>query len=186
MNRITISILLLFILVLAIYAPGWLSPEEEETPSLQDEATRPNYQARNMRSTFYNEKGEINHLVYAQKMEHYQLLGFTLFEMPQYTIFVANQSQPWQLDAEEGTLYDSDIIRLERDVEIRTLDEQGFVQTIRTEFLEVNLNDKTMMSDQTVEILGQNFVINSNGFTADLETQQYELKDHVQTVYAPN
>ena len=41
------------------------------------------------------------------------------------------------------------------------------------------------MSDQPVKIQGQNYVINSNGFTADLETQQYEFKDHVQTVYEP-
>jgi lipopolysaccharide export system protein LptC len=29
-------------------------------------------------------------------------------------------------------------------------------------------------------------VINSNGFTASLETQKYELLDHVKTVYQPS
>ncbi|MCV2883657.1 LPS export ABC transporter periplasmic protein LptC [Aestuariibacter sp. AA17] len=185
MNRITLSILLLFMLVLGIYVPSWVSDEAaQKTPSV-DESLRPNYQAHNMRSTFYNAEGELNHLVYAKKMEHYQLLGFTLFETPQYTIFVENQAEPWQLDAEEGTLYENEIIRLEHEVEIRTLSNKGYVQTIKTEFLEVNLKDRTMMSDQPVEITGQNFVIKSKGFTANLETQQYELKDHVQTVYAP-
>ncbi|MFT6777106.1 MAG: lipopolysaccharide export system protein LptC, partial [Paraglaciecola sp.] len=48
-----------------------------------------------------------------------------------------------------------------------------------------NLADKTMYSDQPVEIVGPNYVINSNGFTASLETQRYELLDHVKTVYQP-
>ena len=186
MSRLTISILILFIIVLAIYVPGWMEAEPDVAVGNQDEAWQPNYQANNMRSTFYNQAGEINHLVYAQKMEHYQLLGFTLFELPQYTIYVSNQPHPWQVRANEGTLYEDNLIRLESDVEIRTTNKEGFVQTITTSFLEINLQDKTMMSDQPVKIEGQDFIINSNGFTGDLETQQYEFKDHVQTVYEPH
>lgn len=185
MNRISISISVLFMLVLAIYIPSWFATDEIVPIAEKEEAWQPNYQAKNMRSTLYNESGEVNHQVYASKMEHYQLLGFTVFQQPQYTIYVSNQEQPWQVFAAEGTLYEDNRIQLETDVEIRTLNEAGFVQTIRTHFLEINLVEKTMMSDQLVEITGQDFVINSNGFTANLVTQQYELKDHVQTLYAP-
>lgn len=186
MNRLSLSILVLFIIILAIYVPGWIETEDDPLTGSQDDAWQPNYQANNMRSTFYNQAGEVNHLVYARKMEHYQLLGFTLFEQPQYTIYVSNQPNPWQVRASEGTLYEDNLIQLETDVEIRTTNRQGFVQTITTSFLEINLENKTMMSDQVVKIEGQDFVINSNGFTANLETQQYEFKDHVQTVYEPH
>ncbi len=185
MNRISISIGVLFLLVLAIYVPSWFSTDEILPIQQQEEAWQPNYQAKNMRSTLYNEQGEVNHQVYATQMEHYQLLGFTVFQQPQYTIYVSSQDQPWHVYAAEGTLYEDNRIQLETDVEIRSLNDQGFVQTIRTHFLEINLVDKTMMSDQFVEITGQDFVINSNGFTANLVTRQYELKDHVQTLYAP-
>lgn len=185
MNRLSLSILVLFIIVLAIYVPGWIAPEDEAQINPQNEDWLPNYQANNMRSTFYNKEGEINHQVYARKMEHYQLLGFTQFHQPQYTIYVSNQPNPWQVTAFEGTLYEDNLIRLETDVEIRTTNKQGFVQTIATSFLEIDLQNKTMMSDQAVLITGQDFVINSNGFTGNLETQQYEFKDHVQTVYEP-
>ena len=185
MNRLSLSILILFIITLAIYVPGWIETDPDLPINEQEEAWQPNYQANNMRSTFYNKLGEINHLVFAEKMEHYQLLGFTLFHLPQYTIYVSNQPNPWQVTADEGTLYEENLIRLETDVEIITTDRQGFVQKITTQFLEINLDDKTMMSDQAVKIEGQNYIINSNGFTANLETQQYEFKDHVQTVYEP-
>ncbi|WJG08864.1 LPS export ABC transporter periplasmic protein LptC [Aliiglaciecola sp. LCG003] len=185
MSRITISIGLLFLLVLLIYVPSWMSADPQNTNETNEESWRPNYQARNMRSTLYNEFGEINHQVFALKMEHYQLLGFTLFSQPRYTIYVADQQNPWHVEATEGTLYDDNRIQLETDVEIRSLDESGFIQTIKTQFLEINLGDKTMMSDQPVQINGKNFVVMSNGFSANLATQEYELKDHVQTQYAP-
>lgn len=185
MNRVTISIGALFLLVLMIYLPGWFSGELADPISDAEESWQPNYQARNLRSTLYDELGNINHQVFATQMEHYQLLGFTLFAEPRYTIFVKEQQNPWQVIAKEGTLYDDNRIQLETDVEIRSFDESGFVQTIKTQFLEINLVDKTMMSDQPVEISGKDFVVNSNGFAADLQTQKYELIDHVQTQYAP-
>ena len=185
MNRITISIGILFMLLLLVYMPGWINDDPQQTTTNDEESWRPNYQASNMRSTLYDDKGEINHQVFALKMEHYQLLGFTIFSQPKYTIYVSNQQNPWHVEAREGTLYEDNRIQLETDVEIRSLNEEGFVQTIRTQFIEINLADKTMMSDQPVQINGKDFVVMSNGFTADLTTQEYELKDHVQTQYAP-
>ena len=43
-----------------------------------------------------------------------------------------------------------------------------------------------MASDEPVEIRGLRYVINSNGFNANLRTQEYELIDHVQTIYSPS
>lgn len=186
MNRVTISISVLFILLLIIYVPRWLSSEAPLPANQSEEAWRPNYQASNMRSTLYDDDGTLSHQVYASKMEHYQLLGFTLFKQPQYTIYVENQRDPWRMNAAEGTLYEDDRIHLEMDVEIRTRNDEGFIQTIKTNFLEINLTDKTMTSDQAVEIVGQGFVINSNGFTADLMTLEYELSDDVKAIYAPS
>ena len=185
MNRITISIGILFVLILMIYVPGWVDTSTDTTVQKNTDIYQPNYQARNMRSTLYDQEGKINHQVFAIKMEHFQLLGFTQFSQPQYTIYVSNNDTPWHVVAKEGTLYENNKIQLETDVEIRSMDETGFVQTIKTQFLEVNLIEKTMMSDQPVEINGRDFVVNSNGFTADLNSQRYELKEHVQTLYAP-
>lgn len=185
MNRISISIGVLFLLVLLVYVPGWIGSDLQELSADSEKSWQPNYQASNMRSTLYNEQGEINHQVFATKMEHYQLLGFTIFSQPRYTIYVSNGQNPWHVEASEGTLYENNRIQLETDVEIRSLDDDGYVQTIKTQFLEINLADKTMLSDQAVEINGKDFVVRSNGFTADLTSQKYELKDHVQTQYAP-
>jgi lipopolysaccharide export system protein LptC len=185
MNRVTLCIILLFILALGLSLPGWLAKEEVAVDSQTEEAWVPNYQASKMRSTLYDKLGQINHQVFALKMENFDLLGFTLFKQPSYLLF-AQSLHPWKVEAQEGTLYEDQRIQFETDVEIISLDEQGYVQIIRTNFVEVNLTEKTMYSDQAVEIVGPNYVINSNGFTASLETQRYELLDHVKTVYQPS
>jgi lipopolysaccharide export system protein LptC len=185
MNRLSISIGVLFLLVLVVNLPTWMADEPKAPKQQTDEAWLPNYQANTMRSTLYDNNGVINHQMFALKMEHFELLGFTLFRQPEYTIFL-NAQQPWKIVATEGTLYEDNRIQFENDVTITSVDEQGYLQSIRTNFIEVNLNDKTMTSDQPVVISGQNYVISSNGLNASLETQQYELHDHVQTVYQPS
>lgn len=186
MNRVSLSIGIMFLIVLAIYIPGWLEPEVEAPISETEEAWQPNYQARNMRSNLYDESGQLSHQIIAEKMEHYQLLGFTLFTRPEYNIYVKNQPFPWQITAGEGTLYENNRIQLETDVEIRTLNAEGYVQSVKTSFIEINLTDKTMHSDQAVEIVGHGFTIFSDGFTADLNKFEYQLTDNVRSIYAPN
>ncbi|NCP63658.1 MAG: LPS export ABC transporter periplasmic protein LptC [Paraglaciecola sp.] len=184
MNRVTLGTGLLFLLALGLSLPEWLSTEAPTQKSETEEAWVPNYQAKAMLSTLYNKNGKINHQVYAEKMEHFDLLGFTLFKQPQYVLF-AQAQYPWRINAAEGTLYDDQRLQFENSVEINSLNEQGMVQVIRTDFVEVDLEAKTMVSDQLVNIAGPNYVIDSNGFSVSLETQQYELLDHVKTIYQP-
>jgi LPS export ABC transporter protein LptC len=63
---------------------------------------------------------------------------------------------------------------------------QGFVQKISTQFMEIHLNDKKMLSDQRVEIEGAGFTIVSQRFKADLTNLRYELTNDITSIYAPN
>ena len=184
MNRVSVCISLLFLLALGLSLPNWLA-EEVIKPKIQtEEAWVPNYQARKMRSTVYNKDGNINHQVFAEKMEHFDLLGFTLFKQPQYVLYTQTGS-PWKINAIEATLYDDQRLQFENDVEIFNENAKGQVQKITTDFVEINLDSKLMTTDQPVLITGENITINSNGIKANLESQQYEFIDHVKTIYQP-
>ncbi|MDF2178473.1 LPS export ABC transporter periplasmic protein LptC [Aliiglaciecola sp. CAU 1673] len=185
-NRLTLSIALLFVLILALNSHWWLPSEQTPTTKQGEEAWQPNYQATNMQTSLYNEQGALAHSIQAKRMEHYDLLGFTLFEQPQYRIFVDPDEPPWEVMADEATLYEDNRIQLETNVKIRSLNPEGFIQTIVTDFIEIDLNTKIMTSDEPVVISGQEYKINSNGFWADLNTKQFELRDHVQTIYGKN
>lgn len=183
MNRIHISIGLVFCIVLILYV-NFISPKDEEVVSSDTpEAWDPNYQARNMKSVFYAESGSVNHEVFANAMEHYDILGFTLFEQPEYTIYTDETDSPWQINAVEGTLYGDERIELEQNVLIKSLNQQDFVQVITTSYVEIDLIKKTAQSDQPVQIRGEDYVISGNGFKVNLLTRKLELIDHVETIY---
>jgi lipopolysaccharide export system protein LptC len=185
MSRIGVSIAALFILALLLYIPSWLQEPAKVPQNADIRALTPSYMAHNLTTTIYDQNGERNHQVFAASMEHYDQLGFVLFQEPQYTIYQNDNEPPWQLTANKGTLYDNNIIQLERAVKIVNLAPEYFVQQITTDRIEVNLETKMMTSESPVTIIGPDFVVNSNGFNANLNTQQYELIDHVQTVYTP-
>ena len=185
MNRLTYSISALFILALATYIPTWLKQDDASPDVTEQDAYSPTYKAINLRSALYDESGKLTHSIFASEMEHYDQLGFVFFKKPQYTIYVDDDEQPWRLTANEGTLYDDNRIQLEQNVVIQSQSEGNFVKTITTEFIQFNLDTKLMTSDQPVVIIGEDYEIQSNGFNANLTTKEYELKQHVQTVYSP-
>jgi lipopolysaccharide export system protein LptC len=173
MNRLAISIILIFSAAFALYLPTWLEDEKQVITSDKDAALLPNYEAKNLRSKLYDK-------------EHYDLLGFVNFTQPEYTIYMQKDGSRWQLNADEGTLYDNNRIELASGVLIRNLQVEDYIQTISTEFIEIDLLSKLIASDQPLVISGTNVTINGIGFEANLETQKYELKNHVQTEYLPS
>lgn len=184
MNRIRWSIALVFAAVLFLYLPILLEDDSQQTGPQSDPALVPNYQAVNLRSQLYDKSGRLSHQVAADKMEHYEALGFAVFENPVYTLFL-DDGEPWQVTAEEGTLYTNNRIQLEKSVKITNLRSNEYVKRITTEYIEINIQDKTLSSNELVTISGVNYDVTSVGLFGNLSTQQYELKDHVQTKFNP-
>jgi len=184
-NRIGYSLAFIFTAVLLLYLSILFDEDEERSGSTEPSPLVPNYQAINLNSKLYDKNGKLSHQVAADKMEHYQDLGFAVFEGPVYTLYL-DDGEPWQLSANEGTLYNNSRIQLEKNVKIVNLRTQEFVREISTEYIEINLQDKTLHSDQLVNITGQDYRITSLGMIGDLTTQQYELKEHVQTIFYPS
>lgn len=184
MNRIGYSISFIFTFVLILYLP--ILFEEEESRSTQNDGSPlvPNYLAVNLNSKLYDKEGVLSHQVAAKKMEHYDELGFAVFDNPIYTLYLDN-GEPWQITADEGVLYDNNRIQLEKNVKIVNLRTDEYVKEITTEYIEINLQDKTLSSDQLVNISGVDYTVQSIGLFGDLASQQYELKQHVQTQFFP-
>lgn len=185
MNRLVISIILIFSAAFALYLPTWLEDDKEIVLSDKDAALLPNYQAKNLRSKLFDKNGNLTHQVHAETMEHYDMLGFVNFTQPEYTLYLQGNGSNWQLNADEGTYYDDNRIELVSGVTIRNLQPEDYIQTISTDFIEIDLLTKTITSDEPLVISGANVIINGRGFEANLETQKYELKNHVQTEYLP-
>ncbi len=184
MNRIGYSIAFIFSVVFLLYLPILFEEEVEQAGADDNSPLIPNYQATNLRSKLFDDEGNLTHQVAATKMEHYDELGFAVFNKPVYTLYLDN-GEPWQVTADEGTLYNNNRIQLEKNVRIVSLRTNEYIREITTEFIEIDLQSKTLSSDQMVNILGVDYQVKSMGLFGDLDTQQYELKEHVQTKFYP-
>jgi lipopolysaccharide export system protein LptC len=184
MSRLKWSIAIIFTAVLFLYLPILLEDEEKGMTENKDLELIPNYQAVNLNSQLYDKQGRLSHQMVAQRMEHYEALGFAVFHNPVYTLYL-DDGMPWQVTAGEGTLYTNNKIQLEKDVKIVNLREQEYIKQITTEYIEIDLTEKTLSSDQKVTISGLNYEVNSIGVFGNLTTQQYEFTDHVQTRFNP-
>nr|WP_136251839.1 LPS export ABC transporter periplasmic protein LptC [Ningiella ruwaisensis] len=185
MNRIGYSVAFIFTVVFLLYLPILLDDDVDTEISEDDSPLIPNYQAVNLNSKLFDKSGKLSHQVAAAKMEHYDELGFAVFEKPVYTLYM-DDGEPWRITADEGTLYNNNRIQLEKNVKIVNLRTSEFVKEITTEFIEINLQEKTLKSDQIVNISGIDYRVQSIGLYGDLVTQQYELREHVQTKFYPN
>jgi lipopolysaccharide export system protein LptC len=170
--------------VLLLYLSILFSDDETQQTNSSNSPLVPNYQAVNLNSKLYDSAGRLSHEVAAQKMEHYEELGFAIFEQPVYTLYL-DDGEPWRLTANEGTLFDNKRIQLEKNVKIVNLRSQEFVKEITTEYIEIDLQNKTLTSDQLVNISGPDYLVTSFGLEGNLTTQQYEFKEHVQTIFYP-
>ena len=187
MNRLGISIGALFLASLLLYLPVWMNTDEDQQTKPNVDALTATYQAKNLTTKLYNSEGNLSHQVFAKGMQHFDILGFVLFEQPKYTLYPTGGEASWQLTAEEGTLYDTEVLQLEKTVQIDSLQADQFVKTVQTEFIEVLLNEQTVNSEEPVVISGTHYTIKGNGFTADLQKKHYELQNHVETIYTrPN
>ncbi|WP_018982740.1 LPS export ABC transporter periplasmic protein LptC [Salinimonas chungwhensis] len=185
MSRLRLSIAALFVLALLVYLPVWISEPGDAVTDSGNSALKPAYTAKNLTTTLYDGQGQLNHKVFAKHMEHYDQLDFVLFEQPEYTVYMNGGESPWQVTAKEGTLYNNNLIELEADVTV-TAEQSEFIKSITTEFIRINLEDKTVSTEQPVRVRGVDFVVNSNGLKGNLSSQEYELNNHVQTVYSPD
>jgi len=89
-NRLGLSISALFILAMLMYIPTWMEEQPETQGNRENDALKPAYKAKNLTTTLYNQDGELNHKVFAESMEHYDQLGFVLFQQPKYTLYTEN------------------------------------------------------------------------------------------------
>ena len=116
-------------------------------------------------------------------MEQYDNLGFMVFEFPRYTIYL-NAVSPYIVTADVGTLFSNNVIRLEKNIRITSLNKTDFIQQISTEFIEIDLTTNTMFSDKEVLMTGAEFSMLSHGFNANMQTKTFNLTGHVKTEFA--
>lgn len=190
MNQRTLFLiaLLALVAVLVLWQP-WQQAEEVPVQA-ESEQQIPDFTAENLVTRIFESNGRLSHRIRAEHMAHYSQQKLTELTAPVYISHLENQPEGtgelWQVKARTGRFYNDEKLELMSNVEVTNLSNTGYIRNIETDYLAIDLISQKMYTESAVVISGPQFQIRGVGLTVDLESQQLELIQHVETVYYPS
>lgn len=186
MNRINSFALFVLILSALIYSIiEWRSSSLDKDTLIVDEQ-RPNFIAEKLHSKIYNDSGKLSHTIKAERMEHYEDLEVSYFELPNYILYPEQEQHPWQVSANEATLYKDNRVELKTEVHIRATEIGSLIKEIHCKSIALDLTTNIISSEQDVVVVGKDFTMYGSGLIIDLHTKQMKLTQHEYTIYKKN
>ncbi|OKY26129.1 MULTISPECIES: LPS export ABC transporter periplasmic protein LptC [Thalassotalea] len=186
MSRTQVLSFLFFAFAIAAYSVlEWHHTKKEDIEVVENNIT-PDFIAESLKSEAFSLLGSLTYRIDARRMEHYNELAVTYFEYPKYTLYPKDSDVPWKISANEGTLYNSNRVKLENNVLLISTDEKSLIREIHGKYLELDLNTNIISSENRIEIKGVDFAMQGTGLIIDLNTKQVTLTQHEQTIYQPS
>lgn len=177
----------LFILIIfALVATAtylWFAPDPADDAMQAEREILPDYIAEDVTQLIFDEQGQLTEQIKAERLEHFEQLGFTQFELPVYTLFNQNIQPAWQATSLYGIWFPEDKVVLEQNVKITNLQPDDLVQWIETDMLEMLFPDNSLQTSHPVYVQGNGFYIKGSGLQADLTEKTLQLLQHQETVY---
>lgn len=174
------------VLVFLFWRP--FADDEDDEPVLDTEQLQPDFTAEGLFTRIFSAEGALQHRIESSHMAHYSVIGLTELTQPTYrsTIQLSDdRSEQWKVRADKGSYFDDDRLLLEDNVRITNEDGQSYIQAIETDSLTINTLTQEITTDAMVLIYGPQFEVRGQGMRANLELQQLELNQHVETLYYP-
>lgn len=174
-KHLSIPICLTLLLALIYWQP------QEQTQITQEPNTpSSDYYFKNVVLKQFSEKGELSSQVSAKKMEHFTTNNASTITEPKVT-FISNKNSTWQLTSDQGEYsHNANQLALTGNVSIsETVD--TYSTLIQTENLQLDLNKKTAITHNNVQIKASNNLTHAIGMQADFHQDLIHLKAQVNT-----
>ncbi len=161
----------------------WFTPQDSDSALQTDQELLPDYVALDITRRLYDSAGYLADVISAQRLEHFEQLGFMQFEKPVYTLYNEQHQPDWQASSEYAVWFVQDKVILEQQVRIKSLAQDQLFERLETENLEMLFPDNRLQNNLPVLISGKGFQITGIGINADLASRAFKLLQHQQTVY---
>lgn len=190
-SRLSLALLLAIAVVVLIYE---FTPEQLDRPAEPEEASRlfPVFFIDELRTTQFDQRGELNYQFTAERAEHYQLdpkkmstEDYTEIQTP-YFIFYKAGALPWQLEAIKGVSY-GEGERIELSEQVRAWQQLQTTATaeIQTEQLTLRPQRQFAQTDKPVMILYPRAQYDGDGMEADFQERTFTLLANVKGFHEP-
>ncbi len=181
MNKQTVLFGLLFLMALAAWQLGEIELAPEPTTKVEN--FQPDFTAKHLVTTRFNEQGKRTERLESDYAEYYQVLEQSTFDKPVVYMFDDKGEAEWKVTAETGVLNTDDNVILRDKVHLDGLLPATFISTLDTPYLEMDLVTQELRSNQHISIVGQEFQTEGVGLKGHLERKYFELLDKGHATY---
>ncbi|MEE2023891.1 LPS export ABC transporter periplasmic protein LptC [Alkalimonas mucilaginosa] len=161
----------------------WFSSSDDSRQILTERELIPDFIAEQLTRIVYDEQGQLSELVQAERMEHYDLLGFTQLDRPIFTLLDRAHNLSWQASSRTAVLYPDDKLILDGDVLLQNLVTEALIDRVQTSYLEMSLASEILSTEENVDIFGAGFTISGRGMQASIAEQTIHIEQHYRTDY---
>lgn len=179
MNRQTWLFGILFVLALVCFQ--WF--RQDGDIALNDRDFQPDFVARDLASIQYNRLGLPYRGLAAEYAEYYDPLSMTLMEKPVILLYSPDGQPQWRLSGDEGTLNTGDNAVLNGNVVGRGLLPDALVDTLTTEYLELDFINNQLRSNKEVRLQSPQYLAKGQGLLGQLDQQTVELLHETRATY---
>ncbi|USD64995.1 LPS export ABC transporter periplasmic protein LptC [Vibrio sp. SCSIO 43136] len=157
--------------------------DNTQTMQVKPDTELPMFSGRNLVNTSYNQAGLRNFEIRSKYLDHYAKNGDTIFESLRLDVFREGQQVEWTISADRGVLDKEYKLHLTGKVTIKNLLPEAAFDTMNTESLVIQLENKDFYANQPVKLFGPQFTTTGNAMRGNFDRNDATLFEQVQGRY---
>ncbi|MFA0088447.1 LPS export ABC transporter periplasmic protein LptC [Vibrio sp. E150_011] len=159
------------------------SKEDSNVIQVTPNVELPAFNGKNLHNISYADNGVRSYSINSAYLEHFSKKGETVFDRPVLKIYVEGTTQEWEISAATAILDKKDVLTLYDDVIARNLlDESGF-DTLSTDQMSIQLDNRDFWADTNVLMLGPQFETRGDAMKGNFADNLAELYNKVNSKY---
>lgn len=174
--------------ILLLFIASWstyylLSGGEEFDIQVEPNTELPMFTGKNLVNTSYSEQGIRSYVITSDKLNHYAKSGDTIFDNPILKVYKEGTTQEWEVTAERGVLDQDHVLTLYTDVQAKNLLPDSGFDTMSTNTLSIQLDNRDFWADNQVVLVGPQFETVGQAMKGNFAENTAVLYKHVQGRY---
>ncbi|MBU2897131.1 LPS export ABC transporter periplasmic protein LptC [Vibrio hepatarius] len=143
----------------------------------------PMFSGESLINTSYNEQGIRSYVITSVKLDHYSKSGDTIFDHPVLKVYKEGTTQEWQVTAERGVLDKDHVLTLYENVLAKNLLPESGFDTMSTDILNIQLDNRDFWADNQVTLIGPQFETVGQAMKGNFAENNATLYNNVKSRY---
>ncbi|WP_194439453.1 LPS export ABC transporter periplasmic protein LptC [Vibrio fluminensis] len=173
------------VLLIIIAASGYYLMRDQAKYDIQVEpdVELPVFTGQGLTNTSYSEQGLRSYVITSTRLDNYASNGETTFEQPVLKVYQQGSIQEWEITAEEGVLTKDQVLVLKTNVLGKNLLPDSGFDTLSTDTLSIQLDNRDFWADNQVTLVGPQFETVGQAMKGNFAENTATLYKHVQGRY---